>query len=69
MNAYQVKTLCRVQLEFILFLSYDHLIMYLCLFCLIYIRLHPITHSGNAIGHSEFSQGDVSGTIINVSPF
>ena len=41
----------------------------LCLFCIIYILVHPITHSCNAIGHSEFSQGDVSGTRMNVPPF
>ena len=40
----------------------------LCLFCVIYILVHPITHSCNAIGQSEFSQDDVSGTRINVSP-
>ena len=34
----------------------------LCLFCVIYILVHPITHSCNVIGHSEFSQDDVSGT-------
>ena len=44
-----------------LFLSYGPLIV----FMLILYNLH----SCNAISHSEFSQDDVSGTRMNVSPF
>ena len=62
MNVYQVKTLCCVYLGFISVSELWSFNCVLCLFCVIYILVHPITHSCNVIGHSEFSQDDVSGT-------
>ena len=44
-------------------------VCHLCLFCAIYILLHPITHSCNAISHSEISQDVVSCTRMIVPPF
>ena len=45
-----------------LFLSNCPSIVFLCLFCIIYILVFTITHS-------EFSQDNVSGTRMNVPPF
>ena len=47
-NEYQVKTKCRVQLWLLSlssFKSNDPLIVFLCLFCVIFILVHTITHS------------------------
>ena len=53
-NVYQVKVMCRVQLELLSVFELFPFVV-LCLFCIIYILAHAITHS-------EFSQDDVSGT-------
>ena len=61
-SAYQIKIMCHIQL---LLLSVSELWPFgcvLCLFCIIYILVHVISHS-------EFSQDDVSGTRMSDPPF
>ena len=53
MNVYQVKFMCCVQCFYAMAID-----CVLCLFCIIHILIHAITHS-------EFSQDDVLGTRMN----
>ena len=53
--------MCRVTIMVAFFLSNCPSIVFLCLFCIIYILVHAITNS-------EFSQDDVLGTRISVPP-